>query len=104
MRNVVSGSLHDSSGNVTKLPRPGAETTRLHFKYDAWNRPAVVYNDDNGSQGTERAVYRYDGQNHRVRKVDKTVESNVTYDFYYNEGWQILEVRKNESAGGLPEK
>ena len=30
-----SDPAHDAAGNMTIGPKPGAETTRLHFVYDA---------------------------------------------------------------------
>lgn len=40
----------------------------------------------------------YDGLNRRISKVDKTGQSDVTYDYYYNTGWQILEIRKDSDT------
>ena len=34
--------LWNSAGNMTSGPKPGAETTRIHMKYDAWNRLVKV--------------------------------------------------------------
>ena len=39
-------------------------------------------------------TYSYDGQNRRIRKVVEAGESDITYDYYYNESWQVLEVQK----------
>jgi hypothetical protein len=43
---------HDAAGNMTSGPRPGAETTREHYTYDAWNRMVEARNDNNGSPDT----------------------------------------------------
>jgi hypothetical protein len=40
---------------------------------------------------------RYDGLNRRISKTAGT----DTLDYYYNENWQVLEVRKNGSANPL---
>jgi RHS repeat-associated protein len=44
------------------------------------------------------ATYSYDGRNRRIRKVLAVPDPDVTYDYYYNERWQVLEVRKGGSA------
>jgi hypothetical protein len=41
---------------MTSGPKPGAETTRIHMKYDAWNCLAAVYADNNGQPGDTVAV------------------------------------------------
>jgi YD repeat-containing protein len=66
----ISGDLdwvdpaYDAAGNMTSGPKPGAETTRLHFKYDAWNR-LVKVTDDSETPVTI-AEYQYDGQGRRA--------------------------------------
>ena len=82
---------YDAAGNMSSGPKAGAETTRLHFVYDAWNRLVAVKADNNGQPGSTVATYAYDGIG---RRVSKTVGSD-TFDFYYNEQYQVLEVRKN---------
>ena len=62
--------------------------------YDAWNR--LVKLEDPGS-GTVVATYAYNGVGHRVQKTVGGAGGD-TYDTYYNQDWQALEVRKN---GGL---
>jgi RHS repeat-associated protein len=79
---------------MTTAPKPGAEATPIHLRYDAWNRLAEVDSDSGGSPGAAIATYAYDGLNRRVKK---TVGTDA-YDYYYNEQWQVLEVRKNGSA------
>ena len=76
-------------------PKPDDPTVRQHYKWDAWNRMVAVYADDDqnpGNPGDLVATHRYDGLN---RRIQKTVEGDpdVTYDYYYNESWQIVEVR-----------
>jgi RHS repeat-associated protein len=89
--------VFDAAGNMTQAPKVGAETTRIHLKYDAWNRLVEVDNDSSGSPGSAIATYAYDGLNHRI---SKTV-SGDTYDYYYNESWQVLETRKNADTDPL---
>jgi RHS repeat-associated protein len=83
--------VYDAAGNMTSGPKGGAETTRLHFTYDAWNRLVVVKNDSGGSPGTTAATYSYDGMNRRIKKV---VGAN-TDDFYLSEQDQVVESRRN---------
>ena len=49
-------------------PKPGDETTRVHYIYDAWNRLTEVRADDSGSPGALIATYSYDGLNRRIEK------------------------------------
>lgn len=41
------------------------------------------------------------GLSRRVRRIDKTGESDVTYDCYYNVAWQLLEVRRGGVVFGV---
>jgi YD repeat-containing protein len=83
---------------MTQVPRPGSETTRLHFVYDAWNRLAAAKNDNGGSPGTTIATYSYDAKGRRIRKA---INGGDTFDYYYNDGYQHLEVRKNADTDSL---
>jgi len=47
--NWVDGAHHNAD-DIVEGPKPGAETTRLHFVYDAWNRLRKVYEDDGDGQ------------------------------------------------------
>jgi RHS repeat-associated protein len=89
--------VYDAAANMTQAPKPGAETTRIWLKYDAWNRLAEVDADSGGSPGAALGTYRYDGLNRRISKTAGT----DTLDYYYNENWQVLEVRKNGSSNPL---
>ena len=46
------------------------------------------------------ATYRYDGLNRRIRKLLGTnpAAPNPAYDYYYNESWQLVEVRKDSDT------
>ena len=100
---------YDARGNMTSGPKPSGpytgaavqETTKLHFKYDAWGRLASIKNDSGGSPGTTVATYEYDAAGRRIRKLigDPTDPTN-TYDYFFNNGWQIIEVRKDGLAVG----
>jgi YD repeat-containing protein len=52
---------YDAAGNIVSGPKAGAETTRLHFVYDAWNRLVQVKADSGGQPGAVIATYQYDG-------------------------------------------
>ena len=88
----------DAAGNTIFAPKPGDETTRRHCTYDAWNRLVEVRADDSGSPGALVATCRYDGLGRRIRKIVESTE--VTYDYYYNESWQVLEVRRSDYTSG----
>jgi hypothetical protein len=95
----VSGSAgwvtpeYDKAGNMISGPKPGDETTRLHFTYDAWNRLTTVYADDGyDGQGDLLAYYVYDGLNRRVEKVVTAAGGGEAFlQYYYDENWQVLE-------------
>jgi RHS repeat-associated protein len=75
---------YDAVGNMTVCPQPGAWTTSLSLKYDAWNRLVEV------KQGsTVLGSYQYDGL---TRRTTKTIGTDVRH-FYYSDQWQILEER-----------
>ncbi|MGB2823034.1 MAG: RHS repeat-associated core domain-containing protein [Phycisphaerae bacterium] len=86
-------------------PRPTDQTMGLHLVYDAWGRLAKVHEDDGDTAGsldandTLRATYRYDGLHRRVRKIVVGDDGNSTpYDFYHNNRWQVLEVRRHDDT------
>jgi len=82
---------YDNAGNMTAGPKPGAETaTTSNYTYDAWNRLVKVADGE-----TTTAEYRYDGQHRRIRKYTAPSGDDWTVrEYYYNESWQVLEVRK----------
>ena len=99
-----------AGGNQASGPKAGSFSDgamRLHYVWDAWNRLVEVWEDDGDGtlettgtppDDTQLASYSYDGLKRRIRKVDKTGESDVTYDYYYNGDWQVLEVRKDSDT------
>ena len=90
---------YDRAGNMISGPQPGDETTRVHYAYDAWNRLVGVYADDPenpGERGDLIAAYSYDGLN---RRIDKTLANNTGTEYYYNQGWQLLESRSLNISG-----
>ncbi|MCX6996373.1 MAG: hypothetical protein NTV49_04650 [Kiritimatiellaeota bacterium] len=90
---------YDARGNMTQGPQPGIETNRLHFVYDAWNRLVQVNSDSNGVPGAVIATYRFDAANQRIAKLLGTnpTSPDTSYDYYYNNSWQLLETRKNSN-------
>ena len=96
---------YDLAGNMTKGPKPGDEATGASMQlyvYDAWSRLTKVYTDadEQGDMDSGELIvtYSYDGLNRRIRKVLAVPDPDVTYDYYYNESWQVLEVRKGGNA------
>ena len=77
---------YDSAGNMISGPKPGAETTRVRYVYDAWNRLAAVKADD----GTLISAYQYDGVNRRTTKTDVNGSSD---NYYYDHNWRMVEDR-----------
>jgi RHS repeat-associated protein len=85
---------YDLAGNMTTIPIPSLPTSGYTATYDAWNRLVSLAN---GS--TTIASYAYDALSRRVVKgvyVSGTLDHNE--HAYFNEQWQILEVRK-ETGG-----
>ena len=81
---------YDAAGNMISGPKPGDETTRVHYRYDAWNRLVAVRADDFGEPGDLIAEYQYDGVNRRVEKI---VAGTSHAHYYFNHDWQLLEER-----------
>jgi hypothetical protein len=79
-------------------PKPGAETTRVHYVYDAWNRLVGVYEDASGNPGSLIAAYTYDALNRRIKKTLDT-GTNSGDDYYYNQNWQVVEDENGSDAG-----
>ena len=87
---------YDDAGNMISGPKPGDETTRQHYVYDAWNRLVAAYEDDGdgvfepGTDDTLLAGHKYDGLNRRIKKTD---DSGWGHHYYYNRDWQIVDDR-----------
>jgi RHS repeat-associated protein len=90
---------YDAAGNMSQAPMPGTETTRQHYKYDAWNRLVQVNADNNGTPGAIVATYRHDAAGRRIRKLlgANPASPTLALDYYHNSGGQIVEVRKDGS-------
>jgi RHS repeat-associated protein len=85
---------YDLAGNMNTIPIPTNLTSANTATHDAWNRLVSLAN---GS--TTVATYSYDGLNRRVVKgvyVTGTLDHNE--HAYFNEKWQILEIRKEVSG------
>ncbi|HEV3304305.1 MAG TPA: RHS repeat-associated core domain-containing protein [Planctomycetaceae bacterium] len=85
---------YDLAGNMTSVPTPTNLASAYTAVYDAWNRLVSLAN---GS--TTVATYAYDGLNRRIVKgiyVGGTLDHNE--HAYFNENWQLLEVRKEVSG------
>jgi len=95
---------HDAAGNMIRAPRPGDEATAgkaLLMVWDAWNRLTQVWEDTNEDgdldaepNDTHVLTLRYDGLGRRIQKIVE--EEDVTYDYYYNASWQIVEVHRSD--------
>ena len=85
---------YDLGGNMTSIPIPTNLTSAYTATYDAWNRLVSL-----ASGSTTVATYAYDGLN---RRIIKGIYASGTLDHnehaYFNEKWQILEVRKEVSG------
>lgn len=104
--NSISGTgadwvdpTYDKAGSMEAMPKPGSESTgadRKHLTTDGWNRLVEVKNDTGGNPGSTLVTYKYDGLHRRIRKL---ITGGDTFDYYYSEAWQVLEVRKTPSGG-----
>ncbi len=79
---------------MTTIPKPSDLTAGYTGTYDAWNRLVKLVDGANTV-----AEYEYDGGN---RRIVKSIYSGGTLDHrqhvYYNQAWQVLEVRKEVSG------
>ena len=71
---------YDARGNMTSGPKPsgpntGDETTKLHFKYDAWGRLAEI-KDDGAPNATIVTQYDASGVNPSPPGHRRTVTRN----------------------------
>jgi len=82
---------YDAAGNMISGPKPGDNTTRVHYVYDSWNRLVAVKADNSGQPGNTIAEYRYDGSK---RRIEKMLADDTSSAYYYNHEWQLLEERR----------
>ncbi len=97
--NITGGWItpsYDAAGNMISGPRPGDETTSVHYVLDAWNRLVEVRADDSGEPGDLIAEYEYDGAN---RRINKTFADDMGVEHFYNHDWQMLEERAVDDEG-----
>ena len=87
---VAFAKHYDAAGNMIVAPKTGDEDVPIHYVYDAWNRQVGVYADEDGELGALIAEYKYDGAN---RRVSKTLADDTSSEYFYNQGWQLLEER-----------
>ena len=67
-----------------------------HYHYDAWGRLAEIKDDDGGVPDEVVATYKYDAAGRRIRKLTgDPVSPTNTYDYFFNNAWQIVEIRKD---------
>jgi len=91
---------YDAAGNMISGPKPGDETTPVHYVYDAWNRLVIVQADDSGDPGDMLAEYQYDGTNRRIQKnVTEAGGGPSEAHYFYNGSWQLLEERFVDGQG-----
>jgi len=93
------GPAYDAAGNLIEAPVPGSETARQKYVYDAWNHLVQVTDDED----VVIATYRYDGLGRRIQKLlgPDPEDPTATYDYFYNESWQAVEVRLDGVADPL---
>ncbi|NLX57968.1 MAG: RHS repeat-associated core domain-containing protein [Phycisphaerae bacterium] len=101
---------YDDAGNMVFAPRPGDEATQasgLNLVYDGWNRLVAVYAADGTADDalddgdTALVTYARDGLHRRIHRTVDPDSTAVDYDDYYDESWQLLEVRKESDADPL---
>ncbi len=86
--------VHDLAGNMTQIPQPAAEGTRLHLTYDAWNRLAKVQADAGGSPGATVAEYLYNGLHQLIAELKPNGANWNRKDRYFSCEWQVVEERE----------
>ena len=86
----AGNSLKYAGNNLIEGPDPTGNTAGVKLRYDAWNR-LVKFEDAGGHV----VSFEYDGLHRRIVKAD---HSGDTEHYYYNNDWQVLEVRKNTST------
>jgi RHS repeat-associated protein len=78
------------------VPKAGSETTPLYLRYDAWNRMTGVDLDgDLNFIDANEVKYSYDARGMRIAKDFGAGSAQADQNYYFNEKWQVLEVRKD---------
>src|SRR5579862_1493047 len=86
---------YDASGDMASGPQPGAETTRLWYTYDGWNRLVTAKADNSGVPGATIVTHSYDALH---RRIVRAVAGGTTFHYYYDESWRGIEVRDNTNT------
>jgi RHS repeat-associated protein len=83
---------YDAAGSMTTIPQPGTPTAGYTATYDAWHRLVKLT-----SGATTIAEYEYDATKQRIVKTIAPGGSKEQRQFfYYNDNWQVLEIRVEE--------
>jgi RHS repeat-associated protein len=81
---------------MTSIPTSAGAVAHFTAKYDAWIRLVEA------KLGTFTLTRNeYDGLGRRIVRLDGLFDPDVTYDYYYNEEWQLIEERKDGDADPL---
>jgi RHS repeat-associated protein len=87
---------------MTLAPKAGSETTPLYLRYDAWNRmTGVDLNGDLDFIDANEVKYVYDARGMRIAKDFGTGSAQADQNYFFNEKWQVLEVRKDGNVNPL---
>jgi hypothetical protein len=88
---------HDARGNITSIPKPGAEGSADYTAtYDAWNRLVKL-----ADGGTVLGEYRYDGLNRRIRKVSAYTGGTCAAAEYYYNSWSQRYIDARSCGTGM---
>jgi RHS repeat-associated protein len=90
---------YDAAGSMTTIPQPNSLTAGYTATFDAWHRLVKLANG-----ATTVAEYEYDATKQRIVK---SIYASGTLDhrehFYYNDNWQVTEIRKEVSGTEDPD-
>lgn len=85
-----SGFIYDTSGNLVQMPDSG---NTINFEYDGENKQSVYKINQ-----TQQAVYFYDGDGRRVKKVVGTGAGAQITIYVYNIVGQLITEYSNQSV------
>jgi RHS repeat-associated protein len=89
---------YDAAGSMTTIPNPGSPTASYTATYDAWHRLVKL---TDGS--TTIAEYEYDATKQRiVKSIYVSGVLDQRHHFYYNDQWQVVEMRRELSGTENP--